>query len=84
MNVPIGCGEVYVQPGDIVVGDAEGIVIMPVSVANEVAHDGYEQERLEEFLQQKVAQGSGIKGVYPPNAATLEEYNIWRANHPEL
>ncbi len=84
MNVPIGCGEVYVQPGDIVVGDAEGVVIMPLSVANEVARDGYEQERLEEFLQQKVAQGSGIKGVYPPNSETLEEYNIWRANQPEL
>jgi len=84
MNVPIGCGEVYVQPGDIVVGDAEGVVIMPATVANEVAHDGYEQERLEEFLQQKVAHGSGIKGVYPPNSAVLEEYKVWLAEQPEL
>ena len=84
MNVPIGCGEVYVQPGDIVVGDAEGIVIMPVSVADEVAHDGYEQERLEEFLQEKVAQGSGIKGVYPPNEETRAEYEVWKAQQPSL
>jgi len=84
MNVPIGCGEVYVQPGDIVVGDAEGVVIMPVSVANEVAQDGYEQERLEQFLQEKVAKGSGIKGVYPPNAQTLEEYEVWLATQPGL
>jgi regulator of RNase E activity RraA len=79
MNVPIGCGEVYVQPGDIVVGDAEGVVIMPLAVANEVAHDGYEQEILEQFLQEKVAKGSGIKGVYPPNEKTLEEYKMWRS-----
>lgn len=83
MNVPIGCGEVYVQPGDIVVGDAEGVVIMPVSIANEVAHDGYEQQRLEQFLQEKVAKGSAIKGVYPPNADTLAEYKQWLAEQPE-
>lgn len=78
MNVPIGCGEVYVQPGDIVVGDAEGVVVMPVGVADEVAQDGYEQELLETFLQQKVAQGSSIKGVYPPTDAILADYQIWR------
>jgi regulator of RNase E activity RraA len=83
MNVPIGCGEVYVQPGDIVVGDAEGVVIMPESVANEVAHDGYEQERLEQFLQQKVAQGSSIKGVYPPNAEMLADYKIWQSEQTD-
>ncbi len=84
MNVPIGCGEVYVQPRDIVVGDAEGVVVMPVSVANEVAHDGYEQEILEQFLQEKVANGSGIKGVYPPNEKTLAEYQVWKAQQTDL
>lgn len=84
MNVPIGCGEVYVQPGDIVVGDAEGVVVMPISVANDVAKDGYEQEILEQFLQEKVANGSGIKGVYPPNDKTLEEYRAWRATYSDL
>ena len=78
MNVPIGCGEVYVQPGDVVVGDAEGVVVMPASVVDEVAHDGYEQEILEEYLQLLVAQGRGIKGVYPPDEQTLAEYQAWR------
>lgn len=77
MNVPIGCGEVYVQPGDIVVGDAEGIVVMPESVANAVAHDGYEQETLERFLQEQIAQGKNIKGTYPPNEQTLKDYSVW-------
>lgn len=84
MNVPIGCGEVYVQPGDIVVGDGEGVVVMPVSVANEVAHDGYEQEILEEYLQKQVAQGKSIKGTYPPNEEMLEQYRIWRSQQEDL
>ena len=84
MNVPIGCGEVYVQPGDIVVGDAEGVVIMPASVADEVARDGYEQEILEQFLQEQVATGRNIKGVYPPDEKTLEEYKVWRSGKKEL
>jgi len=78
MNVPIGCGEVYVQAGDIVVGDAEGVVVMPVAAADSVAEDGYEQELLETFLQQQVAEGASIKGVYPPNDAMLEAYQHWR------
>lgn len=84
MNVPIGCGEVYVQPSDIIVGDAEGVVVMPLSVANDVAHDGYEQEILEKFLQEKVANGSSIKGVYPPNAETLDEYTRWRSTQKDI
>ncbi len=84
MNVPIGCGEVYVQPGDIVVGDAEGIVVMPVDVADDVAQDGYEQELLETFLQHKVASGSSIKGVYPPTDTILADYKIWRDNQDTI
>lgn len=84
MNVPIGCGEVYVQPGDIVVGDGEGVVVMPVSVADDVARDGYEQEVMEQFLQEKVAQGSGIKGVYPPDEKTRNEYNLWKSQQTDL
>ncbi len=83
MNVPIGCGEVYVQPGDIVVGDAEGVVVMPVAVANEVTHDGYEQEIMEQFLQEKVADGSSIKGTYPPDENTLKEYKTWRSQQKD-
>lgn len=84
MNIPIGCGEVYVQPGDIVVGDAEGVVVMPNSVADAVAHDGYEQEILEQFLQEQVAQGKGIKGTYPPNEEMLEQYHVWRSQQDDL
>lgn len=78
MNVPIGCAGVAVVPGDIIVGDGEGVVVIPAHVAEDVARDGYEQERKEEFFQEKVAGGESILGVYPPNEATLAEFEAWR------
>lgn len=78
INVPIACAGVLVMPGDIIVGDGEGVVAIPSHVAEEVAHDAYEQERLEEFIQNKIAQGASILGVYPPNEQTKAEYIDWR------
>lgn len=78
MNVPIGCAGVLVLPGDVMVGDGEGVVAIPAQVAEEVAVDAYEQERREEFFQMKVAQGASIQGVYPPSEETLAEYLAWR------
>jgi regulator of RNase E activity RraA len=78
INVPIGCAGVLVMPGDILVGDAEGVVVIPAQVGEEVARDAYEQERLEEFIQDKIAQGASILGVYPPNEQTKAEYADWR------
>lgn len=84
MNVPIGCAGVLVMPGDVMVGDGEGVVAIPAKVAEEVAHDGYEQEMRETFFALKVAEGTSIKGVYPPNEQTLAEYARWREEQPEL
>jgi len=81
MNVPIGCAGVLVMPGDIMVGDGEGVVAIPAALAEEVAHDAYEQERLEEFIQQKIANGASILGVYPPDEQTQAEYAEWRRTH---
>ncbi|MCB0113563.1 MAG: ribonuclease activity regulator RraA, partial [Caldilineaceae bacterium] len=78
MQTPIGCGGIAVIPGDVIVGDAEGVVVIPAAMAESVAHDAYEQEIREEFFQQKVASGSSILGVYPPNEQTLAEFEAWR------
>ena len=78
INVPIACAGVAIMPGDIMVGDGEGVVAIPSQVAEEVAHDAYEQERMEEFIQNKVAQGASILGVYQPNDETKAEYAAWR------
>jgi regulator of RNase E activity RraA len=74
MNVPIGCAGVLVIPGDVVVGDADGVVIIPRAVAEEVALAARDQELREEFVLEKIRAGSSIIGVYPPDAATLAEF----------
>jgi regulator of RNase E activity RraA len=81
LNVPIGCGGVAVFPGDIVVGDAEGVVVVPAHLAVEVARDASEQERLEVFVLQEVTSGRALPGTYPPNADTLARYRQWREQH---
>jgi regulator of RNase E activity RraA len=74
MNVPIACGGVAVFPRDVLVGDAEGVVVLPAAVAEEVAHPAWERDRLEEYVQRRVDAGASIRGVYPPDADTLAEY----------
>ena len=77
-NRPIACGGVPVYPGDIVVGDGEGVVVVPAHLAEEVARDALPQEEYERFAIEQVRQGRGLKGLYPPSEATLTEYEAWR------
>jgi regulator of RNase E activity RraA len=79
LNVPIGCGDVPVYPGDIVVGDGEGVVVIPAQIAEEVAEEAFEQTVFEDFVQEKVEEGRSIFGVYPPAPETREEFKRWRA-----
>jgi regulator of RNase E activity RraA len=78
INVPIACGGIAVLPGDVIVGDAEGVIVIPRAIAEEVARDAYEQERKEEFILSKIEGGSSIIGVYPPDENTLREYEAWK------
>jgi len=77
-NVPIGCAEVLILPGDVMVGDGEGVVCVPRAVADEVAAHGLEQEELEAFLLDKVKSGAPLPGTYPPGEKTLAEYDAWK------
>lgn len=79
INEPIGCAGVAVYPGDIVVGDSDGVVVIPRHIADEVAEQGYAQEQLEKFLHRKVDAGAPLWGTYPPDENTLKEYEAWRA-----
>jgi regulator of RNase E activity RraA len=81
LNVPIGCGGVAVYPGDVIVGDEEGVVVIPAHLADEVATDAAEQEKLEIFLLERVQNGAALPGTYPPNAATRAAYEEWRKKH---
>lgn len=78
INVPIGCGEVPVYPGDIIVGDREGVVVIPRHLADQVARDGHEQSLMEDFVTERVMAGESIFGLYPANAESIERFKAWR------
>lgn len=81
MQLPIGCAGVAVYPGDVIVGDSDGVVVIPRSIAEEMAHDAYEQEQREKFLFTKIDAGAPLWGTYPPNEETLKEYAEWRSRN---
>ena len=74
LQLPIGCGGVAVYPGDILVGDDEGVVVVPRSLAPQVAEEASAQEQREEFILEKIAGGASLVGTYPPDEATSAEY----------
>ncbi len=81
----VGCGGVAVVPGDIIVADGDGVVVIPAEMAAAVARDGLEQERFERFAKMKVAGGAPARGTYPPNEETKAAYQDWiKAGEPDL
>jgi len=79
MQEPIGCADVAVYPGDIIVGDSDGVIVIPRAIADEVARDSYDQELREKFLFTKIDGGAPLWGTYPPSAETLAEFEAWKA-----
>jgi regulator of RNase E activity RraA len=79
INVPIGCGDAPVFPGDVIVGDADGCVVIPADLADEIADEAVEMTAYEDFVTEKVLEGRSILGLYP---ATDEQSKIdfaaWR------
>ncbi|HEY0438760.1 MAG TPA: ribonuclease activity regulator RraA [Xanthobacteraceae bacterium] len=76
---PIACGGVAVYPGDIVLGDADGVVIVPRAIAAEIAREAVEQEEMEAWLAERVRAGAPLAGTFPPSEETLKEYKAWRS-----
>ena len=81
LQTPIGCGGVAIIPGDVVVCDGDGVVVIPKAMAESVAADGVEQERLETFVQERIRAGHPVAGTYPPNEETLAAYEVWKRSH---
>jgi regulator of RNase E activity RraA len=74
----IGCGGVAVFPGDIVVADEDGAVLIPDAHLAEVLAQGPEQERMEGWIMERVEEGSALPGLYPMNEATKARYEADR------
>jgi regulator of RNase E activity RraA/2-keto-4-pentenoate hydratase/2-oxohepta-3-ene-1,7-dioic acid hydratase in catechol pathway len=77
-NTTIACAGVTVVPGDIVAGDADGVVVVPRHLAREVAQDAAEQELQEEFIAEQVAKGEPVDGLYPVGRKWQAAYEAWR------
>jgi regulator of RNase E activity RraA len=82
INVPIGCGDAPVWPGDVIVGDGEGVVVIPAHLADEVAAEAVEMTAFEDFVTEKVQEGRSILGLYPAtDEAVRAEFAAWRQKH---
>lgn len=73
-QVAVACGGVTVFPGDIVVADDDGAVVVPAAIAEVVAVEAFEKDRFEEWVYEQVKSGAVLDGLYPPNDATKERY----------
>jgi regulator of RNase E activity RraA len=79
INVPIGCGDVAVFPGDVLVGDREGVFVIPAHLADEVAVEAVEMTAFEDFVSEEVMKGRSILGLYPAtDPKTKDEFAAWR------
>jgi regulator of RNase E activity RraA len=79
LQEPIACGGVAIFPGDVMVGDAEGVVCIPAHLVNEVAEEAFEQTVYEDFVEERVAAGQSIRGLYPmTDPANQALFDAWR------
>ncbi|HEX6957290.1 MAG TPA: ribonuclease activity regulator RraA [Ferrovibrio sp.] len=79
INVPIGCGDVPVFPGDVVVGDGEGVIVIPAGIADEIAAEAVEMTAFEDFVTEQVRNGRSILGLYPAtDPQTKVDFEAWR------
>lgn len=79
INVPIGCGDAPVFPGDVVVGDGEGVIVVPAHLADEIADEAVEMTAFEDFVTEKVLEGRSILGLYPPTEEQSKiDFAAWR------
>src|SRR6202030_587703 len=87
INGPIGCGDAPVFPGDVILGDSDGVIVIPAHLADEIANEAFEMTAFEDFVTEQVQKGRGIFGLYPAtDEQKLTDFAAWRkeeGNSPE-
>ncbi|MEO9779885.1 MAG: ribonuclease activity regulator RraA [Sedimentitalea sp.] len=79
INVPISCGDAPVFPGDVMLGDGDGVMVIPAHLADEIADECTNMESYEDFVLEQVNEGAGIIGLYPAtDEESLVKYDAWR------
>ena len=82
INVPIGCGDAPVFPGDVIVGDGDGVAVIPAHLADAIADEAVEMTAYEDFVTEAVRNGRSILGLYPAtDTQSLTDFAAWRAQN---
>src|SRR5579864_9734765 len=80
INVPIACGDAPVFPGDVILGDSDGVIVIPAHLADEIASEAVEMTAFEDFVTEQVLKGRSILGLYPAtDEQTMRDFTAWRA-----
>ncbi|MEM8729740.1 MAG: ribonuclease activity regulator RraA [Pseudomonadota bacterium] len=80
LNAPIGCGGVAIFPGDVMIGDRNGVATIPQAIVTEVAAKAREREELEAFCARRLQEGAPLATTYPPNADTIAAFHASRSD----
>lgn len=79
INVPIGCGDVAVFPGDVIVGDDDGVIVIPAHLADQIASEAEKMTLYEDFVTERVMAGDSIIGLYPlTSEKRKKEFQVWK------
>jgi regulator of RNase E activity RraA len=82
-NVPVACGGALIIPGDVIVGDGDGVLVIPAAMAEDVAADALAQELREAWALERVKAGESVRGVYPLSEERREEFEAWLGQNNE-
>jgi regulator of RNase E activity RraA len=78
LQIPVSCADVAVYPGDILVGDGNGVTVIPRHLAEEVAREGAVQDEIENYLTLRIKAGDRLYGTYPPDEQTRADFDAWK------
>ena len=79
VNVPIACGDTLVMPGDLIVADDDGAVVVPIQMAEELAERANEHAEWEDFSRERLSEGGDLRRYYPLTGDAQAEYEAWKA-----
>lgn len=81
-GVAVACGNATVLPGDVIVGDDDGVIVIPREIAEDVVDEALTKEHQDEWVAARVAEGHPVDGLFPPTGQWKEQYRLWAEQNP--